>query len=416
MMATASCANAETSLPVPKVPVAPKRTGKTRQIPDDAKFACPGCHSTFDKWTVCLRHMYNCRPDMLNESSRTDCATLYRIIAGEQPKKFKPKALPSKTTGEDDSENAILRLGTVNVKLKRGAKCPFSPKRKKNSCACVIDETRLYHLRCARCSRVFDVSDDPLLVAKSYLWCRRRMRKCRGLLSVSVCLEGPSFNWLTQMSHRCGIFSNTSVSHVTFVEGLESAPRLVEDYAESLRSLRLALCLQPAMTIVALRSVARKSSPNTALILAELDVSYAVNKAADRLRAHPECAMPQFQYHVAVGACVRNNLDRILTTASGVLVGAVLSVGFNPPVVFPPSAENDYGLNVPTDIYETAQRTSADLNQRLAADAPWAADIRPPYLSSLSPSSHLWVPNQNDQIARSEKDCQQSTDLCDIFS
>uniref|UniRef100_A0A7S4JQE0 Uncharacterized protein n=1 Tax=Odontella aurita TaxID=265563 RepID=A0A7S4JQE0_9STRA len=164
---------------------------------------------------------------------------------------------------------------------------------------CVADAERLFRVRCTKCDYVRDFSQDDVGAAK-YLYHRRRTRAAQGLLSVGAPLNAASATFLCQTSAECGIISNTNSPHVSFVEGL--VPNV--DHTGAVRQLRDNLFHNPTITVVGVHRVSRRDNV-TDLILADVILTPGANYAVHQLADSRICKLPQFPFHVALGACPR---------------------------------------------------------------------------------------------------------------
>lgn len=183
-------------------------------------------------------------------------------------------------------------------------------------------------------------------VKAEYLWCRRRTRKSLGLLSVAAPLDASSFVSMTDAARSCGVFSNTTTAHLTFVEGYRLA-RDEEEYLgwfdrflSALKAIRIALYVNPSVRITSLHTVPRSSDQGSRLIVANAALSSSsANDAAQKLRMDSRCILPQFSLHIAVGACSSKKVDDALALASRRLVGLTLSIDGSQLLVLAPSLD-----------------------------------------------------------------------------
>uniref|UniRef100_A0A7S4K7W5 Uncharacterized protein n=1 Tax=Odontella aurita TaxID=265563 RepID=A0A7S4K7W5_9STRA len=210
-----------------------------------------------------------------------------------------------------------------------------SPKRQCKShgvTKCDADPDHLFRVRCSRCEYFRDFDPSGAGAAK-YLYYRRRTRAARGLLSVGAPLDGPSAAYLCQAAAECGIVSNTSQPHVTFVEGL--VPDV--DHTASIGKLRSALFRDPKLTVVSVHRVPRRDNA-TDLILADVILSPGADMAATELSDGRVCHLPQFPFHVALGACpkARGGSKWAAARAEGRLKGVALAFDATRVRVLPP--------------------------------------------------------------------------------
>lgn len=197
---------------------------------------------------------------------------------------------------------------------------------------CDADPEHLFRVRCSRCDYVRDFDPSGAGAAK-YLYYRRRTRAARGLLSVGAPLDGPSAGYLCQAAAECGIVSNTSQPHVTFVEGL--VPDV--DHTAAIGRLRSSLFSDPKLTVVSVHRVPRRDNA-TDLILADVILSPGADAAATELSDGRVCHLPQFPFHVALGACpkARGGSKWAAARAEQRLKGVALSFDATRVRVLPP--------------------------------------------------------------------------------
>jgi hypothetical protein len=191
-----------------------------------------------------------------------------------------------------------LKSEQKGEKKKKGEKKEKGEK-KKTTCLLTIEpDCELFHLRCRYgCpDHYFNLSNVHGGRAE-YLWCRRRIRKLLGLLSISAPLEVKSFIEFNGAARSCGIVSNTNFAHLTLVEGYK---RWKDDtdyvpWSQStlcnVQALRSALVKYPVVEITSVREVPKLGASGSVLIVA--NVSLALDVEA---RGHlvSKCALPQF--------------------------------------------------------------------------------------------------------------------------
>eukprot|EP00567_Pseudictyota_dubia_P004313 CAMPEP_0197432484 /NCGR_PEP_ID=MMETSP1175-20131217/516_1 /TAXON_ID=1003142 /ORGANISM="Triceratium dubium, Strain CCMP147" /LENGTH=304 /DNA_ID=CAMNT_0042960553 /DNA_START=240 /DNA_END=1154 /DNA_ORIENTATION=- len=182
------------------------------------------------------------------------------------------------------------------------------------------------------CDYSRDYSEHGASAAK-YLYHRRRTRAAQGLLSVGAPLDVPSANFLCQTSAECGIISNTNSPHVSFVEGL--VPEI--NHTASVRRLKDALFRDPTLTVVSVHRVPRRDNVMD-LILADVVMNPGVDYAAKQLADGRVCNLPQFSFHVALGACPRagGGSKRAAAWAEARLKGLLLAMDATRVRVLPP--------------------------------------------------------------------------------
>uniref|UniRef100_A0A7S1ZMY6 Uncharacterized protein n=1 Tax=Trieres chinensis TaxID=1514140 RepID=A0A7S1ZMY6_TRICV len=198
---------------------------------------------------------------------------------------------------------------------------------------CVADPSTLFRVRCTRCDFARDYAPNGAGAAK-YLYYRRRTRSTLGLLSVGAPLDPASAAFLCRAASECGVISNTAQPHVSFSEGL--VPDL--DHGPGVRALRAALSFDPTLTVVGFHRVPRRDNV-TDLIIADVLLSPGADMAARQLSGDAKtCALPQFPFHVALGACPRagGGSKRASAWAEASLKGAVLAVDPRRVRVLPP--------------------------------------------------------------------------------
>eukprot|EP00567_Pseudictyota_dubia_P013104 CAMPEP_0197435414 /NCGR_PEP_ID=MMETSP1175-20131217/3013_1 /TAXON_ID=1003142 /ORGANISM="Triceratium dubium, Strain CCMP147" /LENGTH=327 /DNA_ID=CAMNT_0042964453 /DNA_START=72 /DNA_END=1055 /DNA_ORIENTATION=+ len=197
---------------------------------------------------------------------------------------------------------------------------------------CIADPVHLFRVKCTMCNYAHDYSPYGASAAK-YLYHRRRTRAAQGLLSVGAPLDVPSANFLCQTSVECGIISNTNSPHVSFVEGL--VPEV--NHTASVRRLKDALFRDPTLTVVSVHRVPRRDNV-TDLILADVVMNPGADYAAKRLADSRVCNLPQFAFHVALGACPRagGGSKRAAAWAEARLKGVMLAMDATRVRVLPP--------------------------------------------------------------------------------
>jgi len=197
---------------------------------------------------------------------------------------------------------------------------------------CVADPDHLFRVMCTKCEYVHDYHQNGTGAAK-YLYHRRRTRAAQGLLSVGAPLDAASAAFLCQTSAQCGIISNTNQPHVSFVEGL--IPDI--DHTAAVRGLKDALFRNPTLTVVSVHRVPRRDNVMD-LILADVVLSPGAEYAAGRLADGRRCNLPQFPFHVALGACPRSGggSEIAATWAEARLKNVVLAMDATRVRVLPP--------------------------------------------------------------------------------
>ena len=308
-------------------------------MPNNNTYKCPGCHKVQGKWTQTLTHAKTCCPDLVLKKGirQRDClATSEPSKRSNTVKKGKTRALkPKKLRNLVIERNevagdarAIPKHAVAVKKIKlTGKKChEFIPetgkKRKRKNCQTFVDPQRLFFLQCKICRDSYDFSDQ----IAEYLWCRRRTRKEQGLLSITAPLDGPSCSLLSKVTMSCGIASNTAMPHITLVEGLLPDKKHFAVYLQQLKSLRMALLVDSSIKILEIHSVPRKSDDSTLLIVADVGVRQSVVTASRAMASNQEaCVLPQFPFHIALGACSKENKEQVIHQVSQRLLNATLS-------------------------------------------------------------------------------------------
>uniref|UniRef100_A0A7S4IZ57 Uncharacterized protein n=1 Tax=Odontella aurita TaxID=265563 RepID=A0A7S4IZ57_9STRA len=243
--------------------------------------------------------------------------------------------------------------------------CPRAPRHSYSA-----DSTRLFVATCDHCGTSRSYRRKNHQISK-YLKYRRIKRRELGLLNVAVPLDSNSASSLTTAASECGLVSSASgIPHVTYAEGLrpESFHRGGGGLGEAVEALRDALRSEPGLTVVRVHSVPRRDG-KTDLVLADVAVERAVGDAAGRVcstsspsfdkdgdggggaafhRKHGGggggnraawCALPQFPYHVALGACAKKNVSTALAATSKRMLGMKLRIDAGRMKVLAPSAE-----------------------------------------------------------------------------
>jgi len=197
---------------------------------------------------------------------------------------------------------------------------------------CVADPDYLFRVVCSKCDYSRNYNKSGAGAAK-YLYHRRRTRAAQGLLSVGAPLDAVSAAFLCQASAECGIISNTDQPHVSFVEGL--IPDI--DHTLAIRGLKDTLFHSPTLTVISVHRVPRRDNVMD-LILADVILSPGADYAARQLADTRRCSLPQFPFHVALGACPRSGggSEIAVTWAEARLKNVVLAMDPTRVRVLPP--------------------------------------------------------------------------------
>jgi len=212
---------------------------------------------------------------------------------------------------------------------------PQCPKASRHSYS--ADPSRLFVVTCSHCgnSRDYRRKNKNHQVSK-YLKYRRTKRRDLGLLNMGAPLDSDSASRLTRIAAGCGLVSSASgVPHVTFAEGLRPEEMTIATPSklvaggglrEAVEDLREALKSEPTLKVVRVHSVPRRDG-STNLIIADLDVERGVEDAVGHIiREESWCALPQFPFHVALGACARNDTAKKRAEATEAMMGTQLRI------------------------------------------------------------------------------------------
>jgi hypothetical protein len=90
--------------------------------------------------------------------------------------------------------------------------------------------------------------------------------------TITAPLDGPSGSLISKVAMSCGIESNTSMPHITFIEGLLPNKKHLSFYLQQLKSPRMALLVDPSIQILEIHSVPGRSDDTTVLIVANTGV------------------------------------------------------------------------------------------------------------------------------------------------
>lgn len=290
-------------------------------------YKCPGCNEIQGKLSRLLNHAETCCPDLIENRKglQKRCLVDKNSIESLQWHCMVDKNAAESLGRRGPREST--RTGFVKkIKNEGSRRCLDTGEdgktRKRKSCKTFVDPQRLFFLKCIACGYSFDMSND----VPEYLWCRRRTRKERGLLSVTAPLDGPSCSLLSKVSMSCGIQSNTAMPHVTYMEGLLPDKSHLPIYLQQLKSLRMALLVDPSLKILDIHAIPRRSDDSTVLIVADVAVRPNVEMATRTMANYREgCVLPQFPFHVALGACSKELEDGAIEQASRRLLNVTLS-------------------------------------------------------------------------------------------
>ncbi|EJK52071.1 hypothetical protein THAOC_28699 [Thalassiosira oceanica] len=232
---------------------------------------------------------------------------------------------------------------------------------KKGACLMAVTPNHLFRMHCTiascRCSLYIDPHSDKSVT--EYLWCRRQTKKFAGLLSLCLKLDSQSYNYLSGAASSLGIGSNTVSIHLTLLEGIKPEYSSVwfERMASSLELLYKALMTDSYITVVGLRRVPRQSEEGTALIVADVSISREAQAARDRIMKAYRVWLPQFQLHIALGACDEASVDSILNELNQRWIGQRLSLDFRSLTVLAPTMqEKKYKGEVSQEAIERQAR------------------------------------------------------------
>lgn len=238
--------------------------------------------------------------------------------------------------------------------------CPRAPRHSYSA-----DPSRLFVVNCDHCGASRDYHRKNHV--SKYLKYRRTKRRDLGLLNVAAPLDAASASALTRAASKCGLVSSASgIPHVTYAEGLrpEAFGRGLGGAVEALRD---AIKSEPTLTVVKIHSVPRRDGA-TDLIIADVAVERKVGDAAGRICANTSppssanknggaapassrargggrswCALPQFPYHVALGACARDDVAKAQAAASKIMLGTELRIDAGRMKVLAPSDRRENG-------------------------------------------------------------------------
>lgn len=141
-------------------------------------------------------------------------------------------------------------------------------------------------------------------------------------------LDGPSpsGSLISKVAMSCRIESNTAMPHITFIEGLLPDKTHLSFYLQQLKSLRMALLVDPSIQILEIHPVPRRSNDTTVLIVANMGVRQPVVTASKALASYQEgCVLPQFPFHIALGACSKEAKEEAIRHVSCRLLNVRLS-------------------------------------------------------------------------------------------
>ena len=230
------------------------------------------------------------------------------------------------------------RMHTKNHTTLHGKK-----KRKSGACRMAVTPKYLFRMHCtiSGCGCFVDMNSLADWSIAEYLWCRRQTKRFAGLLSLCLKLDSQSHNFLSGVASSLGIVSNTASIHLTLLEGIkpEYSAEWFGRMASSLEHLYKALTADSYMTVVGLRRVPRHSEEGTALIVADVSISHEAEAARGRIIKAYRVMLPQFQLHIALGACGEADVDSILNELNQHGIGQRLSLDFRSLIVLAPTTQ-----------------------------------------------------------------------------
>lgn len=246
---------------------------------------------------------------------------------------------------------------------------------------CIADPEHLFRVKCTKCDYARDFSQYGAGAAK-YLYHRRRTRAAQGLLSVGAPLDAASSSYLCQTSAECGIISNTNSPHVSLVEGL--VPDV--DHTAAVRQLKESLHRNQTLTVVSVHRVPRRDNVMD-LILADVVLNAGADYAAKQLSDGRVCKLPQFAFHVALGACPRagGGSKRAAAWAESRLKGVTLGMDATRVRVLPPPEGSKFKQQSPRRNAHPRQQREHRYQTQMQTQAPQQQQQCQQY-SSESPS------------------------------
>lgn len=333
------------------------------------RYRCPGC--TFEgKFQATRRHVRECCPSLLVNPDGSEVGTnklkksLIRLPKPPLPPKvpqFQKKDTIEPVASDRGAMPSVKKIRKIGGRCQRWNK--RSKRWQKQKCRTSVDPGQLYGMTCIDCGARYDLSGDEDLA--EYLWCRRRTRKELGLLSVTIAFDEASCFSLSTMARRCGITSNTAIPHLTCVEGLVANMKFGSTYLKGLQALRWAFLVDPSIRIDLIHTVPRRSDERTCLVVASVSASPGVSDASKTMSGYGQaCVFPQFPFHVALGACSKQNSTHVVQQISDQLVGTILSAADSRMhlAVLPPPADDKLFLfssnqeHIPADSHEERAR------------------------------------------------------------